>query len=151
MQQTDPLRQAQPHDAGLTCPGKENGPAQGSATVLGDTTASVLAETEPVAPVTPEPVICRPDPEMPGPRVRSNQPVLVHATGPKTSGSCAAAPGKPFMKTRTTAPPTAVQHCSSLAVQTADVPVQPSIDTDIAKGSAELLDGLLRLTSPQSA
>ncbi len=153
MHQADPQRRAQPNDTEAIDAGKENivGTSPGSADVLQGTMTSAEADCGPVAPVTPEPIIARRDCEMPGPRVRSNKPVLVRATGPRASGSCAAAPVQPVVGARTTAPATAVQDNTIPALQTTDYPAQPTIDADIAKESAELLDGLLRLTSPQSA
>ena len=152
LQQSGAQGQAQPNHVDATRAGKENvvSTSPRPADVLADSMPGALADVEPVAPVTPEPLTARRDREMPGPHVRSNKPVMVRATGPRVSGSCAATPVQPFAETRTTAPATAVQDETIAAGQTPDTPAQPLIDADIAKESAELLDGLLRLTSPQS-
>ncbi len=153
MQQSEPQRPAQPDDIEAIIVSKENivSTSPGVADVLHDTMASAQADAEPAAPVTPEPLTGRRDCAMPKPRIRSNEPVLLRATGPRASGSRAAGPVQPVVGTRTTAPATAVQDDSILPLQPADYAVQPPIDADIAKESAELLDGLLRLTSPQPA
>ena len=153
MQQSVPQRRAQPYDDEATNAGKENviGASTGSVDIPEDTTASDQADSEPVAPVTPEPLSARRDRAIPEPRIRSSKPVLVRATGPRASGSCAAAHVHPTVENGTTAPAIAVQDNSIPALPAADYPVQPPVDAEIAKESAELLNGLLRLTSPQSA
>ena len=148
----DPPQRAQA-DGVETTDGKEN--AQGTPFSTADaevgSTADVAATIEPLAPVTPEPLSDRTDRDRPGFRIRSNAPVLVHATGPKASGSADAAAVPPFVAWRSQGPDGNTLVGTAPAREALDAPVQPPIDADIAKESAELLKGLLKLTAPHLA